>query len=379
MRFGMFVLSSLVLAGAIGCASAPMADPSRRALDTIDVSFTDDQDRRYAAEILVPTRPNGAAAMLLGGGSVTDMHWTVPGSIDLDGRTIQFTTTGQPIRDADALTAALLNRGFHVLRWSSIHEDDPQRAENPALAEGLPYDKVRALARQALQQLREHEATANMSIVLIGHSLGAARAVQIAAGQDDIAALVLLSGAYISPLAVRPAEAGLAISQRHGVQLPAPVAELDSGLAGQGALRRELGMTDRDTLDLDGDGTVLPWEIGALEALARLRQGDRTPLTNDMILNEPHPGVLLQQLDIPVLAVFGGEDPITVHGPVIGFLAAEQGSNGITVWIEPGLGHGLGRVEPPPARDADIIAGVLGPISQQVVERVALWASERVQ
>lgn len=358
------------------CASTPVAAPSRRAVTTHDVSFTDELGRTYPAEILVPSRPNGGAALLLGGGSATDMHWTVPASAELEGRVVQFTTTGQPIRDADAITASLLYHGFHVLRWSSIHRDDPHRAENPAMAEGLTYDKVRSLSRLALAQLRTHETTAGKPIVLIGHALGATRAVQIAADQPDIVALVLLSGAYLAPLADPSVNAGRALASRYRLELPASVAAVQANAE----LLSALSVTQAETLDVDHDNQIRDWELTAAQTFARLQQsGENGLLTDAMILNEPHPGRLLTRMASPVLLIYGSHDPLAVQGPIVARLAGLNSLCQITIRYEPGLGHSLGKDEPPPARDADILAGVLGPMNQRVIERFAAWASEQIR
>ncbi|MGP1347642.1 MAG: hypothetical protein ACTS3F_13375 [Phycisphaerales bacterium] len=332
----------------------------------------------YDARIMVPSRANGGAALLLGGGSVSDMHWTVPASIDVGGRTVMLTSTGGPLRDADALTAALLERGFHVMQWSSIHRDDPRYADDPAYAEGLAYEEVRGLARRALDVLLEHELTAGMPVVLVGQSLGGARAIQISEGRvvseggedgGGVAGIVLISGAYVSPYAERVSLAGSALLARHGLAAPMGVAEVSA----HGALLDELGVGDGGALDVDGDGVVRGWEFGSAEALARMDRGDRSLLAGDELLGERHPGWLVLDLGVPVLAVFGGTDPVTVHGPVMERLARDAGAGGVEVRIERGLGHGLGVVEAPPARDAEVIQGVAGPIRGWVVEVIAEW------
>src|SRR5690242_5278792 len=96
---------------------------------TRDWWMQDESGRSYAARLRVPAdaeraQVGRAAVLLLGGGSVFDLNWTVPPSYEIDGKVTKVTIDGKETRDAETLAAALAQAGFVVMQWSSIHRDD---------------------------------------------------------------------------------------------------------------------------------------------------------------------------------------------------------------------------------------------------------------
>jgi len=99
----------------------PVAAGDAGVVATVPISFQTDNGWWYDGRIELPAqeRRRDWAVMLVVGGRATDIDWTVPGILTLDGK---------PTRDADTLSRALLDRGFVVMRWQAIHRDDPKHA-----------------------------------------------------------------------------------------------------------------------------------------------------------------------------------------------------------------------------------------------------------
>ncbi len=293
--------------------------------------LADGVTRSYAARIDRPEPGSGTgrAVLLLGGGLVTDMDWTVPGAIEQDGREIILTTTGRATRDGETIGRALVDAGFVVMRWSSIHRDDP--AEGTGTGTPIPFEDSVTLARAARDAFRAHAPEARSRLSVVAHSLGAIRATTIA--DDGFGALVFLAGAYTSRTDQNPS-----------------------------TLIR--GVDDMDAPDFDGDGTVRDWERAARARLEGTPPDSERP--------EARPGIawpsdVLESTRLPTLAIYGGLDPMSVHGPWLDRFARERGLEGVRVVYRAGLGHQLSAED----------NGRIGPIDPEVVALIAGWLTEK--
>lgn len=104
MRIAAFVLA-VILAPAVLAG-----EPERFFFE--HVSPEGSETRRFEARIDRPgDGANGFAVMLIGGGSVTDMDWTVPGSYEYEGKTVEVTIDGGTTRDAATIGDAPWTRG----------------------------------------------------------------------------------------------------------------------------------------------------------------------------------------------------------------------------------------------------------------------------
>lgn len=158
-----------------------------------------------------PSDRNGSGVVLIGGGFGNDLDWTTPGTITTDGPPLQVTINGRAHADAPAISHALVQHGFTVLRWSTIARGDPLAEHWPARATPRSLEELTDQARAAIASLRLSGIAPN-KIILVGHSLGAARACTIAAEEPGVRALVLLSPAYFTkPERIPPsfADAGM--------------------------------------------------------------------------------------------------------------------------------------------------------------------------
>lgn len=390
MRTPSLILVALLLAA---CADSPgpHSASSNGTLHTEShaLTFTDPDGRVYDALLSVPDSAhwNRHTALLLGGGTVTDMHWTVPASVEYQGRPIPLTTTGEPTRDADTIAAALVSAGFAVMQYSSIRRADVDAIDEPALADYIPYATSRDIAVAALAALRDQPGIIPSNIVLVGHSLGGARALQIAATDPGICALVLLASAYASRLGVRPslaAEETIEALKKHGLDADAGIPRYVFN-AKHALLPPPLDKMHFDTLDRDDDETLRRWEIAAAIVLAHLDAGDTSDLTDATDLDgAPFPAdVLTPAFDrhIPTLAIFGGLDTMSVHAPLLARTAASRAEHGegfLSVVVLAHLGHDLGPVRPRDNAELIPIAGAFltGPIDPGVPDLIARWLTE---
>lgn len=144
------------------------------------------------------SRSNGWGVLLIGGGMGNDLDWTTPGTLLLDGQAQQFSLSGDPHSDAPAISAELADRRFVVVRWSTIAMGDPLRSEWPVKGTPRSHAELLDQARAAMVVLRGVPGVRAGRIVLVGHSLGAARAFTLASGDEGVRAVVALAPAYFT-------------------------------------------------------------------------------------------------------------------------------------------------------------------------------------
>ena len=332
------------------------AQSAKAQVDIRDFVFDGPEDRRYAARLRVPENSNGVSALLIGGGAVTDLNWTTPGSYEQDGQTHRLTTTGESTRDAE--TIALADAGFVVMQFSSIQEDDDQADHDAAMATGIPYEKSVPIAARALAVLREQAGVDPQRVFLIGHSLGATRACQITTADDQgVIGMAFLAGAYTAKTTQRPS--ALSAQALEGVDAD-----------GDGVVsREEYTAADRaefDALDRDADGVLRGWELAAHAMLARMDSGeavlDDAPQFRDGLAWPAD--LLASRPGRPVLAIYGGLDATSVNGPLLERWGQDHGLDKLTVEYRAGLGHQLSPEQ----------GGLVGPIDESVVRRLVAWA-----
>lgn len=380
----MRALAAAVLAIGMG---APACAPPLRIIDyaripdrEVPIVLTGTDGLAYDALLTLPHADPIALAVLFGGGSVTDMHWTVPATIEVEGETIPLTTGGDT-RDADAIARALLGRSIAVFQYSSIHTADPHYPDSPGMAMGVPYPQARAIARLALTEALARSETANLPVICIGHSLGAARALQVACDEPRIAGFIVLSGAYLSD----PIESPSRIGQPVVDAMRAAGADLDAGATARqwrAALTaappplREISFAE---INLDRDGIVQRWEVISAWHCAMLDAGDRSfAHQRDVLMDEPMPAAIAIDMRVPTVAIYGGLDPMAYHGRMVTRAAADAGeASWLTVEYHRGLGHNLGSEAPRVGGHADVAGPMLvGPIDGRICDRIAAFAEE---
>lgn len=218
---------------------------------------------------------NDWGVVLIGGGSGNDLDWTVPGTIASNGSPLQLTINGQSHADAPILSQALVAQGFTVLRWSTIARGDPLAEQWPAKATPRSLADLTDQARSAIEELNRSSGIASGRIMLVGHSLGAARACTIAAEDSGVRALVLLSPAYFTNEGKTPptlAEArmrfGEEVVRERGIPCLALFGAADTSQAVNSAYAKMLagsaGFERLDVRIIDGAGHQLGPQQGHL-------------------------------------------------------------------------------------------------------------------
>ena len=326
-----------------------------------EFTFESPRGQTHRAILTVPAEPNGVSVLLIGGGTAWDEHWTVPASYTVDGQTTRVTIDGQPTRDADTIASALAARGFVVMRWSAVHTGDERAKENAALATGLPFPYSVELTRTALGVMRAQPGVDGARVALVGASLGAARACQVA--DDGVMAMAFLSGAYLSRTAKPSRDLAAQVwAEYAGADADASGAIDSAELAAYRAPAGVAPLPDFPGADRDRDGALRPWELASSVWLARVDAGDTSLSPSKPMLGAgPWPSDVLEKGSAPVLVLYGGLDSMSFHGPWVERLAAKK--PGVTVVYFPGLGHQL-------APETD---GLCGAIAPEVVDRLAEW------
>ncbi|MEM0984015.1 MAG: alpha/beta fold hydrolase, partial [Planctomycetota bacterium] len=182
------------------------------------------------------------------------------------------------------------------------------------------------LAASAMDALLDRSGVPITRTIMLGHSLGAARAAVVTNG--NAAGYVLLAGAYLSPTADRPTQ-------------------LAATATAEGN-------------DFDGSGAITGWERAAAQRLADGITRDRAKFLPDHDI--PWASDVLLDSNAPILAIWGGLDPVSIHGPLLEQLRQKTD----TVYV-PDVGHQLGPES----------AGLAGPIAPKVVDRIVEWLSVR--
>lgn len=335
-------------------------------------SFQTGEGFEYRGVIDLPPRgftKESYAVLLLGGGLANDLDWSVPGS---------YTITGEAHADAPIISRALTDAGFIVARWSTIRVGDPKADKWPDEVTPTSYEQTLEQAKSALAAVRSLNLVAPDRIVLLGHSLGARRALNLCAQDGAIPGVVCLSGADL----VRTGYDGQARKQELRGEAGRIHAEMDRTGDGRvetwefqgwapiadehGAIRETDGAIPRAegafaTIDADADAALRRWEIEARLALhTRSKSADQpAPLDSK---GRPWGEEVLFTLPRALL-LYGGQDPWSSQGVIVREAAAQRASPSVEVCFLPGLGHNLG-----PENE-----GRHGPVSPGALAQVVAW------
>jgi len=186
----------------------------------------------FDAAITRPDTSNGWGVLLIGGGLANDLDWQVPA---------EFSSDPSAPGDAVLLANGLAERGYTVLRWSTLAREDPLRAEYPMRATPRTHDELIAQASAALDVLHRAIPGEGRRVFVVGHSLGAVRALQLARDDARMAGAALLAGARLGRRGLAPDRdaAGTPWAEDIAGGIVVPVLYLEGGLdrlhAGNGA------------------------------------------------------------------------------------------------------------------------------------------------
>ena len=356
MRF-LALLLPVLLAAVLPAAAAGQTRP---ATEDLLIEWTNPEGKPWTLRARIdrpaPAVDRGRAVFLFGGGLSNDLDWTTPGRIEHEGHALQLTLSGEDARDAVPLAEALLADGWTVIRYSAIREGDPLHAQSRAMAEVMPYPGTLTLSRFMWIEVLKRAGFELGDVVALGHSLGATRAVQ--ATEGEAAGYVFLAGAYLSPTMASP--------QRSAQEALAPFgpAASDGVITREEAGAGNFTHTDSfDAIDRDGSGALCGWELAAAQRLA----ADVVPDAPAFGTDPPAawPSGLLTTRRPPVLAIWGGLDPTSFHGPLLEHLA-QRDRIPLTTRYFATLGHNLSPVQ----HDRT------GPIAPEVPAAIVEWLAE---
>ena len=302
-------------------------------------SFVGPNGWEFQGKMHVPENQTGPAVLMIGGGIGNDLNWTTPGTLLVGEVDKQITISGKSHEDATILADALVSKGCVVMHYSTVSKDDPKCDLYPYELEFVDPQSVMELARAAYITFKQHPDVQNHTFVILGHSMGAQRAVLLAKENVDISSLVLLSGAQMTATG----------KEDHGGNAHREASTLLS----------EPGL---EVYDFDKDGEVRLWEIsGVLAINARNKLGKNKLPTIDsssMPFGEP----ILDTLKRPTLAMYGSLDEYqSYHAVILSEKLSER--EWLDLRVVPNVGHQLGPE----------INGKIGPISASVCNAIAQW------
>jgi pimeloyl-ACP methyl ester carboxylesterase len=314
-----------------------MINPERVDHFSISISNPSTTPVVYPCKIEYPAAPSDRAVVLFSGGLIADIDWSVPGTVEHQGNTIELTISLQDTRDGLTLANALLEAGFIVARYSSVPEGktiiNAQPIAFPETVELVNTFWDETLARLELEPSR---------VGVVGHSMGATRGVLASDGQAG--GYVFLAGAYMTPT----------------MEVPSKLAKAAIDI-----------QSKEEGIDYDNSGEVVGWELAAENKITTNTFRTKEWLTNNgQKFNWPSD--LLTKNHARVCALWGGLDHISYHAPVLEHIYSQTEGHQSTDLIEtiyfPALGHQL----------CEEVDGKIGPIDSDVVQEVVRWLDRSI-
>lgn len=367
-----WLVGAFALAALAGCAHDPNRGTQNPApASTREFAFTSSEGYEFRGVVEFPpggAKPDSYAVLMMGGGLANDLDWTVPAA---------YAIAGTAHADAPRISEALTNAGFVVARWSTIRVGDPLADQWPKRATPYSYAQTLEQARSALAALRALDLVPADNVILLGHSLGANRALNIWQADPSVAAVVCLSSADVARTCFEDRK------QEFRGEVGRIFAEMD--FTGDGRIEawecdawRPVVESDRfpampqpaasrfDDLEVDGDGIVRPWEIAATLSLLARASPDLKQVETPAPRRAWGEDVLADRQK-PALLVYGGLDPWAAQGVILLNRAVIDRWERVTVVFLPGVGHNLGEVSD----------GAVGPISPRAIDTVVAWLRDR--
>jgi pimeloyl-ACP methyl ester carboxylesterase len=365
----LMVLSGLTLHG----------QSSSTPIESTAACFVTDEDYIFDAKIVAPAEPfrNGFGILMIGGGLGNDLDWTAPGFVNYFGKKQQITITGESHTDAPIIAEELAKRGFVVMHYTTIRRDDPKRDEWPnEVTHYSPQDLLR-FSKSALATLRA-QLGAEDKIILIGHSLGAVRAANIAAVDNKLTALVLLAPAQLTRTS--DSDRGQNSNRDAAMDFLRAVDKNGDDTCGPDEFKAwKLTTKEADhtlasqlfkSLDFHSDNRLVEWEISAGFARVKRRQIDfdsANPVDRfGLFWTED----VLRNTKLDTLLVFGALDSAqSHHAPIVAELINAEKLGHVQLKVLSNLGHQLGNEK----------NNLVGPISEEALRTIAGWLETRIQ
>ena len=341
---------------------------------TIATLFTSDEGFVFDARIVLPPKGirNGYGVLMIGGGVGNDLNWSSPGFYEYQGNRTQYTISGKTHADAPVIAASLASEGYVVMYWSTIRQTDPKRDKWPNEATVYPVKDLLRFLKSAIVEFRSKGLFEQGKLVLLGHSMGAIRAANIAARDDRVKALVLLASAQLTRTDI--SDTGRNMNKQNARELAKSIDTNGDGVCNgrefldwsQDGGNRDHPLANQpfESLDFHPDKELNSWEISA--GLARHK---RSIADLDDFPNLDGTGMqwtedILSTKKIDTLIVYGTLDEAQAHhAPIIADLVKSRKLYHVDLKILPGVGHQLGPE----------VNGLIGPISQHACQTIVDW------
>ncbi len=343
-------------------------------LQYLKTSFTTEEGYVFDATIFVPsaTCRNDFGILMMGGGVGNDLNWTVPGFLSSGGRKQQITLSGEPHADAPRYAEALVKSGFAVMHFTTIRRGDPKRNAWPVEMTLYSPQELLGFCRAALAKFRAAGVCAGENVFLLGHSMGAARATQIAAVDDRIRGLILLAPAQVTRTAVMDSGRNM---QRVAAREFLQTVDADGDQSCQPdefqAWKQTAKPQDHPlanqtfaVLDFHPDRRLTEWEISAGYARAARSHIDLQNVPPLDRFGLPWPEDILRVKQLDTLVIFGSLDNAQAHhAPILAELIKTEHLPHLQLQTLPAVGHQLGPEQ----------NGLIGPVSEEVVQLILKW------
>jgi pimeloyl-ACP methyl ester carboxylesterase len=348
--------------------------PGRDSILTMPSRFQADEGLSFAARIVAPPgdHRNGYGVLMLGGGYGNDVDWSTPGFVEDRGTKIPLSISGKTHADAPLIATALAEHGFVVMHWGTCEPADAGSDVWPNEAAQYPVKDLLRFSKSALQHFRAQKLFPAENVILLGHSLGAVRAANMADNDDKIAGLILLAAAQLTRTTA--ADRGRNENRAAANEF---IRSVDND--GDGKCRRTeysqwaampsseghpLARQSFERLDFFRDGQLVDWEVSA--GFARDHRSNSNvgewPKLDSSGLRWTED--ILREHSIDTLVVYGALDSAqSQHAPVFADLIQSERLEHVTLRVLPEVGHQLGAEE----------NGLVGPIRPEGLHIICEW------
>lgn len=260
----------------------------------------------------------------------------------------------------------LTRRGLAVLRYDLRGVEESEGRLSGASLEDLARD-----AASALRFLKERPSTEAGSVGLIGHSMGGMIAPWIHEQFEEAAFLALLA-----PLSLPGHQVLSQQRARIADVAGASPADVDS-IREQSRRVFEILRSDRDSADVASQLRPILRDGGAQNDRLQLKvEANTSPWFREFARYDPRPA--LRQVDVPILALFGGQDllvpPQQNVAPMRAALADSR-SDRVSVRVLEGLNH---RMQPAKREQASGGEEIETTIAPEVLEQLTTWIRDSV-
>jgi pimeloyl-ACP methyl ester carboxylesterase len=348
-------------------------------IKTIATSFRSVEGFVFDAKIVAPPTAdrNGYGLLMLGGGQGNDLEWTVPGFINNLGEKQQLTITGESHADAPRIATVLAERGFVVMYWSTIRQDDPKRDGWPNEMTIYPVRDLFRFSKSALAHFRGCHMFDADKVILLGHSLGGVRAINLAAVDGQVRAVVLMSSAQATRTSA--ADRGRNMNRESAAEFIQSADGDGDGMCSKieftgwsqtsAGKEHPLAQQTFEQLDFHPDDQLVEWEIAAGFARANRSSIDfqKIPPIDSAGLRWTEDLLKLKKID--TLFLYGTLDRHQAHhAPIVSDLIQSEPLDHVEIKLLPDVGHQLGPE----------VKNLLGPISRESTLTIADWLINRL-